>query len=113
MNANTERFAMPAVSLDEQPACYTFTFTIPGIGKKDVDLHVEGRTLTLKTHATWQNTAGFREVETEFLRENYAASLDLPEMADASTLAATLENGLLTVTVQKKPETQPRKIAIG
>ena len=88
-------------------------FMIPGIGKKDVDLHVEGRTLTLKTHATWQNPAGFREVETEFLRENYAASLDLPEMADASTLAATLENGILTVTVQKKPETQPRKIAIG
>ena len=34
-------------------------------------------------------------------------------MADASTLAASLENGILTVTVQKKPETQPRKIAIG
>jgi len=34
-------------------------------------------------------------------------------MADIATLAATLENGILTVTVQKKPETQPRKISIG
>ena len=86
---------------------------LPGIGKKDADLHVEGRTLTLKTHATWQNPAGFRQVEAEFDRENYAASVDLPEMADVASLAATLENGILTVTVQKKPETQPRKIAIG
>ena len=106
MNAETEKFVMPAVSLKEQPASYTFTVTVP-------DLHVEGRTLTLKTHATWQNPAGFRQVEAEFDRENYAASVDLPEMADVASLAATLENGVLTVTVQKKPETQPRKIAIG
>ena len=49
MNAETEKFVMPAVSLKEQPASYTFTFTLPGIGKKDADLHVEGRTLTLNT----------------------------------------------------------------
>ena len=34
MNAETEKFVMPAVSLKEQPASYTFTFTLPGIGKK-------------------------------------------------------------------------------
>ena len=113
MNADTEKFVMPAVAMNEQPTSYTFTFTVPGVGKNDADLHVEGRTLTLKTHATWQKPAGFRQVEAEFCRENYAASVDLPEMADAATLAATLENGILTVTVQKKPETQPRKIVIG
>ena len=113
MNAETEKFVMPAVSLNEQPASYTFTFTVPGIGKKDADLHVEGRTLTLKTHATWQNPAALSQVEAEFGSENYPASVDLPEMADVATLTATLENGILTVTVQKKPETQPRKIAIG
>ena len=113
MKTDTEKFVMPAMSMKEQPTNYTFTFTVPGIGKNDADLHVEGRTLTLKTHATWQKPAGFREVESEFSRENYAASVDLPAMADAATLAATLENGILTVTVQKKPETQPRKITIG
>ena len=39
-------------------------------------------------------------------------SADLPEMADPSTLAAKLENGVLTVTIQKRPETQPKKIDI-
>ena len=40
-------------------------------------------------------------------------SVDLPEMADPATLAAKLENGLMTVTVKKRAETQARKIEIG
>jgi len=44
---------------------------------------------------------------------NYAMSADLPEMADPATLSAKLENGVLTVTMKKRAETQPRKIAIG
>ena len=40
-------------------------------------------------------------------------SADLPEMADPAALSAKLENGILTVTVKKRPETQPRKIEIG
>ena len=70
-------------------------------------------TLTLKTHTKFQNPAGFRQVAAEFEHENYAMSIDLPELADASTLTAKLENGVLLVSVKKRPETQPRKISIG
>ena len=92
MNAETEKFVMPAVSLKEQPASYTFTFTLPGIGKKDADLHVEGRTLTLKTHATYQAPAGFKLVAQEFDRPNYAVSVDLPELCDLATVSGALAN---------------------
>ena len=39
-------------------------------------------------------------------------SADLPEMADPSALGAKLENGVLFVTIGKRPETKPRKIDI-
>lgn len=39
-------------------------------------------------------------------------SADLPEMADLSTMSAKLENGILAVTIKKRPETQPKKIEI-
>ena len=39
-------------------------------------------------------------------------SAELPEMADASAMTAQLENGLLTVTIKKKPEVQPKRIEI-
>ena len=35
--------------------------------------------LTLKTHAKYQNPAGFKQVAAEFERSNYAMSVDLRE----------------------------------
>lgn len=107
-----EKFTVPAATLVEKPEEYTLKVELPGIGKEDAELHMDGRTLTLKTHAKYQNPAGFRVVAAEFERSNYAMSVDLPEMADPSALSAKLENGTLTVSVKKRPETQAKKIEI-
>ena len=109
---NEEKFIVPAATFTERPDEYELKVQIPGVAKGDVDLHMEGRTLTLKTQTKFQNPAGFRQVAAEFERANYAMSADLPEMADPAALAASLENGILTVTIKKRPETQPRKIEI-
>ena len=107
-----DKFTVPAATLVEKPEEYELKVELPGVGKEDAELHMDGRTLTLKTHAKYQNPAGFRVVAAEFERSNYAMSVDLPEMADPSALAAKLENGILTVTVKKRPETQAKKIDI-
>ena len=107
-----EKFTVPEATFTEKPEGYELKVLLPGIGKEDADLHMEGRTLTLKTHSKYQNPAGFRKVVGEFERSNYAMSVDMPEMADAATLSAKLENGVLVVTIGKKPETQARKIEI-
>lgn len=111
MNAE-EKFTVPAATLEERPEEFVLKVELPGIGKDDAELHVEGKALTLKTHAKYQPPAGFRAVATEFARVNYAMSADLPEMADPSALSAKLENGVLTVTVKKRPETRAKKIDI-
>ena len=110
---NKESYIVPTATLNETPEAYEIKMLLPGVGKEDAELHMEGRTLTLKTHTKFQNPAGFRQVAAEFEHENYAMSIDLPELADASTLTAKLENGVLLVSVKKRPETQPRKISIG
>ena len=110
---NNDKFTVPSATFNERPEDYELKVMLPGIGKADAELHMEGKTLTLKTHAAHQNPAGFRQVAAEFERTNYAMSVDLPEMADPATLSAKLENGVLTVTMKKRAETQPRKIAIG
>lgn len=110
--SNEEKIIVPVLNMNETTEGYELTFEIPGIGKEDVDLHVENRSLTLKTHAVYQKPAGFRQVAAEFERENYAASVDLPETADPATVTAKVENGVLRVTVRKRPETQARRIEI-
>ena len=110
---NEEKYIVPTATFNETPEAYEIKVVLPGVGKEDAELHVEGRTITLKTHAKYQNPAGFKQVAAEFERANYAMSADLPEMADPTALNAKLENGILTVTIKKRPETQPRKIEIG
>ena len=107
-----EKYIVPSASMKERPDEVELAFEIPGVGKGEVDLHVENRTLVLKTRTTYQNPAGFKQVASEFERQNYAISVDLPETADPGTVKAELENGILGVTVKKRPETQARKIAI-
>ena len=107
-----EKFIVPEATFTEKPDGYELKVMLPGIGKEDAELHIDGRTLTLKTNSKYQNPAGFKKVVGEFERANYAMSVDLPEMADATALSAKLENGILHVTVKKRPETQARKIEI-
>jgi len=109
---NEENFVVPTATMVEKPEEYELKIEVPGIGKEDAELHMDGKTLTLKTHAKFQNPAGFRQVAAEFERHNYAISADLPEMADPKTLSAKLENGVLTVNIRKRAESKPCKIEI-
>lgn len=109
----TVNYIVPTASMNERPDGYDIRFVIPGVGKGDADLDIQGRTLVLKTHAKHEKPAGFRQVAAEFDYSAYAASVDLPEMADPSTLKAELVNGILSVSVAKRPETQARRIEIG
>ena len=109
---NNEKYIVPSATISERPEGYELKIVLPGIGKDEAELHMDGRTLTLKTHAKYENPAGFKQVVSEFERDNYAMSVDLPELADPSALSAKLENGILLVNVKKRPETQARKIDI-
>lgn len=113
MNNESENYATPAFRASETPEGYEIVFEIPGAGKGDVDLHVDGRTLSMKTHAKRETPAGFRCAVREFARTDWAASLDLPDLVDPATIAARVENGVLTVTMSKRAELRPRKIEIG
>lgn len=112
MNNAEEKFTVPAATLTEKPEEYILRIEVPGVGKEDAQLHLDGKTLTLKTNAKYQNPAGFKQAVCEFARVNYSMNVDLPDMADLTTMKAKLENGILTVTLQKRTETKATKIVI-
>ena len=109
---NNEKYIVPSATISEHPEGYELKILLPGIGKDEAELHMDGRTLTLKTNTKYQNPAGFKQVVSEFERDNYAVSVDLPELADPTALSAKLENGILLVNIKKRPETQAKKIDI-
>lgn len=107
-----EKYVVPTAVLTEKPDEYELKIEVPGIAKEDAELHLDGKTLTLKTHSKYQNPAGFKQVAAEFEHQNYAISADLPDLASPETLSAKLENGLLTIHVKKREETKGKKILI-
>ena len=102
----------PSVYVAEDKEGYVITYEIPGVGKEDVDLNVENRTLMLRTDNKFSPPADFKCMAREFPVCNYAVSLDLPEQADPTSIKAKVANGILTVKLPKRAELQPRKIAI-
>jgi HSP20 family protein len=61
---------------------------IPGVSKEDIDMEVNGRTLTIK-------------VNTE--NRKYEKQLELPENAVLEGVRSTYNNGILELTFEKRP----------
>jgi len=83
----------------------------PGVAKEDVDLTFDKGTLQIALErkapegerTNWHNERGFGKV---------TRSVSLPETVDPNTIEANLTNGVLHVTIQKRPEAQPKKIDV-
>ncbi|MDF2694725.1 MAG: Molecular chaperone [Labilithrix sp.] len=104
---------VPAFEVKETKDAYEFRADIPGVSEKDVEITVTGNRLTI---------SGSREAEVEDRTDRYFATerlygsfvrtFTLPDGVDADHITAALADGVLRVAVPKKPETQPKKIAV-
>ncbi len=104
---------VPAFEVKETKEAFVFKGDVPGLADKDVDVSMAGNRLTI---------TGKREAEHQETGDNYYTyersygsfnrSFTLPDTADTSDVHAELKDGVLTVTVPKAEEAQPKKIAI-
>ena len=107
------RGAIPRVQLSDQGEAISMLADLPGLGIEDVELVIEGTTVTLKTTP---RPAAVPEGFTALRRERQPAriewSFELPYAVDAAATTARLEQGRLSVTLPKAPEAKPRTIAV-
>jgi HSP20 family protein len=106
----------PSVDVAETDAALTLTAELPGMAAGDVELAMRGGTLTLKGEKKSETER--KEGEMHVSERRYGAfqrSFALPEGVDADRATAKFENGVLTVTLPKKPEAAAaaRRIPIG
>jgi len=103
----------PSFDVKENKDGYVFRADLPGVKEEDLEISLTGNRLAI---------SGRREEEKREQGETYYASersygsfsraFTLPDGTDAENVRAELKNGVLQVTVPKKPEVQPRKIQI-
>lgn len=83
----------------------------PGVDAESVEVTVENGQLSITLERTNGETPpAYAYNERRFGK--VTRSLDLPETVDPESIDAELKNGVLHVSVNKRPETQPRKIEV-
>lgn len=104
---------MPAFEVKETKDSYVFKADVPGVQDKDLEITLTGNRLTVsgKREAEVQD-----KTDTYFTYErsfgSFTRTFTLPDGADTENLHADLKDGVLTLVLPKKPELQPRRIAL-
>lgn len=91
---------------------YVFAFDVPGLAEGDFELEVHGQVLTVKAERKHEAIEGFTAHRVERPSFRLAQSFTLPTRVDVEKVAATLENGVLTVTLPKAAEAHTRRIPV-
>ncbi len=91
---------------------------LPGYKKEDVDVMLENNTLTISAERKSERKEGDGKDKGQMLlherRYNrFQRSFTLPPTVDEQSVQAKLDEGLLTITLNKREETKPRKIQVG
>jgi HSP20 family protein len=111
--AESARTFAPAFEIKDTKDACVFHADLPGVKDGDVEVTLSGNILCV--------TGKRHEVEVEsgehfYAREcaygEFARTFSLPETLDTSNIYAHMRDGVLTISIKKKPEVETKKIPI-
>jgi HSP20 family protein len=106
------RYYVPNTDIYETEDALTVVMEIPGVEKKDVSVKLENDVLRVEAQIDFAKYEGFEPVYSEYNVGPYARSFSLSSKIDRDKISAELDDGVLTLTLQKVKEALPRSIAI-
>jgi HSP20 family protein len=111
LSSQGEQYIAPDVNIYETAGEYVVEVEMPGVGKEELEITVEGNEIAI---------AGFRRKEavtgkvlfSERRAENYRRVFELDPVVETGKISARVDQGILTLTLPKTEEVKPRKIAV-
>jgi HSP20 family molecular chaperone IbpA len=103
----------PALNLYEKDGAYTLECALPGYRKEDIKVETSGDSVTISgsyAHEQAEEKAHYHRKEVR--RGSFSRTIALPQEVDADKVAATLENGMLTVTLRTSKAIHSKSIPI-
>ena len=104
--------AWPPTNLLETKESFVVKAEVPGLAQSDVSVSVEDEALVIRGERKVDVPQGYKVHVRERLPYAFTRKLPLPARVEADAVTATLEHGVLTVTLPKAKETLPRQIAV-
>jgi HSP20 family protein len=103
----------PAMNVWTNPDGAIVTAELPGINPEDLDISVQGDTLTLRGS---RSADGLGEGDAYHRRERgsgqFQRAFQLPFAVDASKVEATYELGVLSIALPRAESDKPKKITV-
>jgi HSP20 family protein len=113
-SVNPAQAAVPPISVTETQTAFEVEAELPGVRKEDVKIAIDAGRVSITAEAAPK--AELKEGEKVLLAERgsrkYSRSFNLPEGLDEARIDARLENGILSLTLPKKPVVQPVQITV-
>jgi len=104
---------LPSMDVTETDKQIEITAELPGLEEKDVQVNVADNVLTIrgeKKAEKEEKDKAYRLVERSY--GSFVRSLELPEGVNADAIKASIEKGVLKVTVPKPAPAQVKKIDV-
>lgn len=109
--ARAARF-VPTFDVKETPEAFEVYADVPGVKASDVDVQLNGNQLSITGKRVAENRKDderFHQVERSY--GSFSRVFTLPDNA-SHDVNASLKEGVLRLTIPKKPEAKPRQIAV-
>jgi len=109
--ARRVEYVTPRVNLHQDGDGYTLEVEVPGVAKDGVEVTVDDGKLIITGHRKAAESLG-KAVYSERSAADYRRVFDLDPSIDGSKVSAHLDQGLLTLRLQKAEAAKPRRVTV-
>lgn len=103
----------PEIDVAEKDNCFELRMDIPGMEAKDLDIQVQGNSITISGHRSEEKEEKGKTFHCVERRSgNFSRTVSLPCDVTAKEVAADYTNGVLNVVLPKCEGSRPAKIAV-
>jgi HSP20 family molecular chaperone IbpA len=106
------RYYVPYADIFESEEALSVVMEVPGVEKKGLNVTLENDVLRIDARIDFSKYEGMEPVYTEYNVGHYTRSFTLSNKIDRDRISAELDDGVLTLTLPKAMEAQPRRIQI-
>lgn len=109
------RGSFPAINLGSTPSSVEVYAFVPGVAAKSLDIQIDKNLLTLQGERVLQLPKEDSKL-TVYAQERFSGKfkrvITLPDDVDVSKVSATYKEGVLHISIQRREETQAKRIEI-
>jgi HSP20 family protein len=91
---------------------YLFEMEVPGLSEKDINITLTQDVLTVSGERKADAPEGYAVHRQERLPYRFSRSYRVPARVNPDQCSATVKDGILSVTLEKAAEVQPRQISV-